>query len=202
MSKERGPLEFVVAAWPDASAAGEAMCELKQAKKEHLVGVVDVATLVVDDEGRLRITDVGDMGAGKGAVLGGLLAAGLGLLTGGVGWLLLGGGALGALAAKACDGGLPDERLKSIGERMTPNSSAIVAVIEHKWVAELQREVVAAGADVVTQAIGDDVAEQLGTGAAVTYRAAEVDGDIVATRTPAPAQVDLTSAETTTAGNT
>ena len=91
------------------------------------------------------------MGPKKGAVVGGLLGAGLGLITGGVGWLLLGGGAVGALAAKARDGGLSDARLKELGERMTPNSSAIVAVVELTWVADVEREFAAVGADVVRE---------------------------------------------------
>ena len=129
-----------MAAWPDPDAAGQALRELKQAKREHLIGILDVATLVVDDEGKLRIKDTKDRGAGEGAVIGGVLGAALGLIIGGLGWLLVGGGVIGALAARARDGGLPDARLRELGDRMTPNSSAIVAVIEdRRWVADLQR---------------------------------------------------------------
>lgn len=195
MRRENAPLEYIVAAWPDAESAGQAMDELKQAKKDHLVGIVELATIVVDDDGKMHLTDVKDMGPGKGAVVGGVLGAGLGLVTGGVGWLLMGGGALGALAARARDGGLPDDRLRAIGERMTPNSSAIVAVIEHKWAADLEREVAAAGADVVTEAIGDDIAEQLASGSSVSYNAAEVDGDVVASRTSTPAETTRVEAD-------
>jgi len=195
VKQETAPLEYIVAAWPDAEAAGQAMDELKQAKKDHLVGIVDLATIVVDADGKMRLRDTKDMGAGKGAVVGGVLGAGLGLVTGGVGWLLMGGGALGALAARARDGGLSDDRLRAIGERMTPNSSAIVAVIEHTWVADLERAVAAAGADVVTQAIGDDIAEQLASGSSVSYNAADVDGDVVAARTSTPAETTRIEAD-------
>lgn len=186
MGSKDVPVELVVAAWPDADAAGKAMKELREAKKEHLVGIVDAATVVIDADGKMRIKDTKDMGAGKGAVIGGVLGAGLGLVTGGLGWLLLGGGAIGALAAKARDGGLPDKRLKELGERMTPNSSAIVAVIEHTWVADYQRELEAQAADVVREEIGDDLAQQLSEGSAITYSAAEVEGDVVASRSTMP----------------
>jgi uncharacterized membrane protein len=176
------PVELVVAAWPDPDAADKAMRELKEAKHEHLIGIVDLATVVVDADGKLRIKDTKDMGPGKGAVIGGLLGAGLGLLTGGVGWLLVGGGVVGGLAAKARDGGLPDAQLRALGERMTPNSSAIVAVIEDKWVADLAQEIAELGAEIVREAITADLADQLGRGSAVTYTAAEVEGDVVATR--------------------
>jgi uncharacterized membrane protein len=180
------PVELVVAAWPDAESAGEAMQELREAKKEHLIGIRDAATIVVDEDGKMRIRDTKDMGGGKGAVIGGVLGAGLGLITGGVGWLLLGGGAVGALAAKARDGGLPDERLKELGARMTPNSSAIVAVIEHRWVADFERDMEAQAADVVRAAVGNDLATQLSEGSAITYSAADVEGDVLATRETVP----------------
>jgi len=183
MSGRDGPVDLVVAAWPDPDAAGQALQELKQAKREHLIGIVDLATLVVDAEGKLRIKDTKDMGTGEGAVIGGLLGATLGLITGGLGWLLVGGGVIGALAARARDGGLPDARLRELGDRMTPNSSAIVAVIEHRWVADLQRDVADRGAEILTEVIGEDLAEQLGHGSAVAYSAGEVEGDVVATRT-------------------
>jgi uncharacterized membrane protein len=126
------------------------------------------------------------MGPGRGAVVGGLLGAGLGLITGGVGWLLLGGGAVGALAAKARDGGLSDERLKELGERMAPNSSAIVAVVELTWVADVEREFAAVGADVVRESVEEDLVAQLSDGSAVSYTATEVDGDVVAERNVVP----------------
>lgn len=186
MSAPHAPVELLVAAWPDATAAGAALEELRAAKKEHLIGIVQAATVVVDADGKLRITDTKDMGPGRGAVIGGLLGAGLGLITGGVGWLLLGGGAVGALAAKARDGGLPDARLRELGERMTPDSSAIVAVVELTWVADVEREFAAVGADVVRESVEEDLAAQLSAGSAVAYSTTEVEDDVVATRTVVP----------------
>jgi uncharacterized membrane protein len=186
MNAQHGPVELLVAAWPDPDAAGSALADLRAAKKQHLIGIFQAATLVVDADGKLRITDTKDMTAGRGAVLGGVLGAGLGLVTGGVGWLLLGGGAIGALAARARDGGLPDDRLKALGERMTPNSSAIVAIVELTWVADVEREFAALGADIVREAIEQDLVEQLSAGSAVAYGAADVGGEVVATRSVTP----------------
>ena len=186
MSGPQAPVELLVAAWPDATAAGAALEELRAAKEEHLIGIVQAATVVVDADGKLRITDTKDMGPGRGAVVGGLLGAGLGLITGGVGWLLLGGGAIGALAAKARDGGLSDDRLRELGQRMTPNSSAIVAVVELTWVADVEREFASVGADVVRESVEEDLAAQLSAGSAIAYSATEADDDVVAARTVVP----------------
>jgi uncharacterized membrane protein len=57
MSGPQAPVELLVAAWRDATAAGAALEELRAAKKEHLIGIVRAATVVVDADGKLRITD-------------------------------------------------------------------------------------------------------------------------------------------------
>jgi uncharacterized membrane protein len=71
------------------------------------------------------------------------------------------GALIGGLAAKARDSGFPQERLKTIGDSLKPGTSAIVAVVEHKWVAEVQKAMQEAGADAVTEALSADIAAQL-----------------------------------------
>ena len=74
-----------------------------------------------DSLNELHITETADKGFGKGAVLGGVAGAPVGLVAGPIGWVTLGGAAVGGLAAKLRDGGFPDARLKQIGERLTPD---------------------------------------------------------------------------------
>src|SRR6266699_1855412 len=66
-------------------------------------------------------------------------------------------------AAKLRDSGFPDERLKMLGKALTPGTSAIIAVIEHRWVAEYEQALAEYGADVVTQAVEASIAAQLET---------------------------------------
>ena len=65
----------------------------------------------------------------------------------------------------------PVKRLKKLGEALQPETSAIVAVIEHKWVADLEKKMQEAGADVMTEEIGADIAAQLEAGREVAYTA-------------------------------
>ena len=46
---------------------------------------------------------------------------------------------MGGLVAKLRDSGFSDARLEAIGEGMPPGSSAIVAVVEHKWVEQVEK---------------------------------------------------------------
>ena len=137
-----------------------------------MIGIQNAAVLRRDEKDKLHIKETGDWGGGKGALFGGALGAVVGLVAGPA---VLAAGAVGALigglAAKLRDSGFSDERLKTVGQALKPGTSAIVAVIEHKWVAELEKEMAEAGADVMTAAIAADVAEQLEAGREVAYTA-------------------------------
>ncbi len=160
------PVEVLVAAFQDEKAADEALKELKQAKKEKLIAIQDAAVLRMDAKGKVHIKEVHDVGGGKGAVAGGLLGVGLALLTGPAGIVVAGatGALVGGLAAKRLDFGLDNERLKKLGSSLKPGTSAIVAIIEHTWVEELEAELAEAGADVMTEALSADIAAQLEAG--------------------------------------
>ena len=157
------PVQLIVAAFQDQDGAKQALQELKQAKKDHLIKIENAAVIEKDQKGKVHFKETKDMGGGKGAVIGGVVGGAIGLLfppaviaTAGVGALV------GGLAAKLSDGGFKDDRLKKIGESLTPGSSAIVAVIDHVWVAQLEQELAEAGADVLTETISADIAAQLG----------------------------------------
>ncbi len=192
MSKDRVPVEIIAAAWNDSAAAARAARQLAERSPDLPAGIVALAILYLDPAGKLRIGDTGDMGPGQASVIGGLLGAGLGLVTAGAGWLRIGGGAVAALAAEALAGGLPGDRLQAFGESLSPGSSAILAVITRERAAELRRELAALDARVVTAEVSENLAEVLVADAGVVYRRTEADGDVVATRTtgrPAPSGV-------------
>jgi uncharacterized membrane protein len=176
------PVQVILAAFNDPAGATSALEQLKEAKKQNLIDIEDAAVLVKDSEGKVKIKETADMGGGKGAVIGGVVGGVVGLLAGPVGWAALGGGVLGGLAAKLRDGGFNDTRLKQIAEGLTPNSSAIVAVIEHRWVGDVEREMQKAGANMVTEAIRDDIAAQLKEGGEVVYTVAQSGDEVMAAR--------------------
>jgi uncharacterized membrane protein len=158
------PVQVIVAAFKDENTAKEALKALKEARNQGLIKIVDAAVLRKDEKGKLHIKETADMGGGKGAAIGGVAGGVIGLLAGPVGWAALGGAVLGGLAAKLSDGGFRDERLKKLGEGLGPGNSAIVAVVEHTWVAAVEKQMAEAGADVLTEQISADIAQQLQAG--------------------------------------
>ena len=155
------PVDVVVAAFHDQQGANNALKELETAKKDGLIGIQDAAVLRKDDQSKLHITETADKGFGRGAVVGGVAGAVVGVIAGPVGWAALGGAAIGGLASKLRDTGFRDERLRQMGEGLQPGTSAIVAVVEHEWVHEVEKRIENEAKDIVTEAITADIAEQL-----------------------------------------
>jgi len=166
------PVQLIVAAFKDERAASNVLKELKKAKKEQLIGIINAAVLRKDPKGKLHISETADMHGGKGAALGGVTGAVIGLLAGPALVVPAAVGALvGGLTAKLVDSGFSDERLKMVGEGLAPGSSAIVAVVEHKWVEQIEKDLEEVGADLFAAALGADIAQQLEAGKDVAYTA-------------------------------
>jgi len=166
------PVELIVAAFQDEKGADAVLKELKQAKREKLIGIENAAVIRKDEKGKIHIKETADISGGKGAAMGAATGAAIGLIAGPLLVVPAAVGALvGGLAAKFIDAGFDDERLKKVGEGLTPGSSAIIAVVEHKWVEQLQKELEEMEADVVTEALSADIHEQLEKGHEVAYDA-------------------------------
>jgi uncharacterized membrane protein len=152
------PLQAIVAAFPDERGASTALEELRDIDKD-LLGVKEAAVLVRDANGDLKIRESHHLG--KGAVLGGAAGALVGVLAGPIGWVTVGGAAVGTLAARLRDSGFPDDRLREIGKGLSPGTSALVAIVEHRWVTQLEEQLRQAGARFATEAMAEDLAAQL-----------------------------------------
>jgi uncharacterized membrane protein len=113
-------LSFVVATFPTHDGADFALSRLKTAQIKR----GNVAILRRGEGAKVHISESHDWGMGKSALLGGLVTA----LIPGVG--ILAGAVAGGIVAKLRDGGFPDSALADLGERLTPNSSALVALVE------------------------------------------------------------------------
>jgi uncharacterized membrane protein len=155
------PLDVVVAAFNDEKGADAALAKLKAAQKEGVIKVKDAALLNMDANSKLHVKETGDMTGTRGAAIGGVTGAVVGVIAGPVGWAALGGAAIGGLVAKIRDSGFNNTRLEQWGANLSPGSSAIVAVIEHTWVNELEKLLQQEAKEIVSLAIEADIATQL-----------------------------------------
>jgi len=155
------PLDVIVAAFNDERGATEALGKLKEGQKAGVIKVRDAALLTKDADSKLKVKETADMTGTRGAVLGGVAGAVVGVIAGPVGWAALGGAAIGGLVAKLRDSGFENSRLEQWGANLTPGSSAIVAVIEHTWVTEVEKLLREDAKEVASMAVEADIAAQL-----------------------------------------
>jgi uncharacterized membrane protein len=102
-------------------------------------------------KGKVTVRDQRKRDAGVGAVLGGVI----GLVGGplGVAAGATAGGSVGYLTGDAV--GIPREKVESMKASLTPNSSALVVVLEDRWVQDVQRDMNQAHArEVIASQIG------------------------------------------------
>ncbi len=173
---EQVPIQLIVAAFQSEDGAEEVWKQLKAAKWGGLIKIDRMAIVQRSEKNKLKIKEQGDPGGGKGAALGAVDGGIIGSIAGPLGAVVVGGATgavVGGITAKFYDSGIPDSRLKEIGAALQPGTSAIVAVIEHKWVAELQEEMEEAGADVLTHALTEDIAKQLSEGKEMAFTVIE-----------------------------
>lgn len=164
------PVQVVIAAFNSPDEAGEYMDAIKQGKKEGLIGIIDAAVVVKNAEGKVKITDTKER-RGRGFITGSLVGGLLGLIVAPpVAVVAAGGGIIGTLVGQLRSAPIRNE-MKEIGAALTPNSSAIIAVIEHTWVSKLEAALAEAGAQVIRDSIQADIAAQLNAGRNVMYTA-------------------------------
>ena len=191
------PTQVILAAFKDEHGADAAREKLRAAQKEHLIAIDNVAVLRCDQKGQLHIKEPTDMSGRRGAAMGGAVGAVAGLLFGPLVLATAGGAALGGLVARLRDSGFDDKRLRQLGQSLQPGTSAILTVIEHTWVTELQAELEKAGADVVNQQLGKDIAAELKAGHSVAYSALVTDDAVIAMRAEdRPAKPEAASSTT------
>ncbi len=155
------PTQVIVAAFDGMDTAKEAFDDLKQLEKEKSIKIENAAILQKDHDSKLHIRDVKDMTGSRGVVLGGVTGAIVGVIAGPIGWVALGGAAIGGLVAKLKDGGFDNNRLEQWGDKLQPGTSALVAVVDHIWVRDVEAALKEDARDIMTLEISDEIAAQL-----------------------------------------
>ena len=165
------PVQIIVAAFKNQTTAKEVLDELKQLQRSGQIKIDDAAVLYRDANDKLHIQDTRDWGFGRGALTGGTVGLVAGLIAGGpVGWAILGSAvAGGAISSVHHTYGFDEARLRRLGESLQPGNSAIVAVVEHLWVARVEAAMREQSTDLVVESISKDIHDQLAAGKEVAY---------------------------------
>jgi len=148
MENDLTPVLYV-ATYSDSDAAGEDWTRIKRLVKDKLIPSDALVLVTRDANGKLDVTDTA-RGPSIGATVGGIGGALLGLI---LPQALLAsaivGAAIGAGAGAVVDRTSRQEVKAGLEQTLPPGGSAIVAVVEERWVASIGEAL--AGADTFEQ---------------------------------------------------
>jgi uncharacterized membrane protein len=136
------PQSLVYAVYDSPSGASDAFKALRETQREGVINIDAFAVISKDDRGRVRVHSTQRRGARAGAIVGALIGA-----VGGPAGALAGagaGGGIGYLTGRSV--GIPRADINAIRASLEPGSSALIAVIDERWVTDLERSLHAARA--------------------------------------------------------
>lgn len=149
--------ELIVAAYKNGLEAQESFNRLQEAANQHDFKFIDAAVMAKDANGKITITETSDPrprdGRTVGAVAGwllGMLFAPAGLAGAAFGAVLgaAAGAVVGSTVSAAVDSGMEDDYFYTILNQLPPTSSAIMVVVEDKWIPEVMQAVDAYNAQI------------------------------------------------------
>ncbi len=144
---------LVYAVYPGEKTAGDVFKTMIKSQRSTGERIEAYAVVSKDLKGTIRVRDQRKTDAGVGAVVGGVI----GLLGGPITAALAAaaGGAAGYLTGDAV--GISREKVEEIRQSLTPDSSALVVVLEDRWMNDVERDLKQAHARAV-------VASQIASG--------------------------------------
>jgi len=149
-------LKIVAATFGSEQEAAAAKAQLIADKD----AIGNIAIVTMDSRGRVKFKETGDMGPGKGALVGGGVGLVIALFSGPM--AIVAGAGVGALAAKLRDSGFDDSQLKGLGEDLTPGSAAIVSIVPESALTAVESDLQGSGAArLVVKDVGFDLANML-----------------------------------------
>jgi uncharacterized membrane protein len=128
---------FVAVQFDDVATAEDALVAVRELETKKAVHVRDAAVVVRTAAGRIELQQTRDLAAGEGVVAGGAVGIVAGLLLGvPVGGALV--GLLGGTGIGLRDTGIPDRRLRQLGEDLQAGHAVLCVLVDAAGLARLR----------------------------------------------------------------
>jgi uncharacterized membrane protein len=150
------PQSLVFAVYDNDKAARDAFAAMKESQRKGVIRIDSFAVISKDEKGRVHVKSTQRRHARTGAIVGALV----GVLGGPAGMVAgaAAGGGIGYLSGRSV--GIPRDRIEEIKSSLEPGSSAIIAVLDERWVNDLEDSLRAAKAK---QVLNYKIANPTGT---------------------------------------
>jgi uncharacterized membrane protein len=144
-----GPVHKLIVEFDMNRFRGEILPELNRLKELDIVRVIDMLAVRKDRSGDLVVISMSDLAPEEATEFGAAVGALIGLGVGGAE-----GAAEGAVIGREAleDGHLFDAKMAPrLAELIPPNSSVVIALLEHRWAIPLREMITRAGGSVVDE---------------------------------------------------
>jgi len=135
-------VELFAAAFSDEQSARRVVEQLKRMEKEGTIDVLDAAVMVKQADGKVKIDEIRELtprkGLKRGAVIGAVFGA---IFPPALLASALVGGVAGGAFGKFSDQGWKNDELKQLAEELPPGHSALVALVEDKWIEQFGKAI-------------------------------------------------------------
>lgn len=154
-------VELIVVAFDKADKAAQALENVRALERSRVIWVINAAVLA-NENGKVSVKEAEDVDAKHGALFGAITGGLLGLWAGPAGVIVGGvaGAATGGLAAQGIDMGFPNADLDELRDALQPNSSALVLLIENRWVEKVVEDLAYLEGKLYRHALKAEVATQ------------------------------------------
>jgi uncharacterized membrane protein len=156
---EQAPLTVAFAEYDDPDAARNALNQLQQMERDGSIDIVDAGLIEKQRDGKAKITDTAKHARRKDLATGALVGGVVGLLfpPGLIASAAVGGIAGEVVGRMRHHPAFNNQEMKDAAADMTPGTSALVAIVEQKWIQQL--ETAAEGySNLITQGVPPDAA--------------------------------------------
>jgi len=136
MVDEFGPVQILVVGFDNVDFTGKILGELRRLKEQDIIRLIDLVVVAKDRDGEIAGVEMSDLTAEEREQFGAIAGALIGLGMDGDEETMEAGAVVGAVAAE--DGILGDETMWSVADTIPMDSTAAVALIEHRWAIPLR----------------------------------------------------------------
>jgi uncharacterized membrane protein len=156
-------LELLVIAFDTPHKAAEALQALQKLRREGQLDLLNAATLVKDEAGKISLKENEDVSPPSGALFGAITGGLIGLIAGPIGAVVgaVAGAAAGGVAAFWLDMGFSDDALQALQQALRPGGSALVVLVEQVWLEKVLVALAEFRGERLQQTLTDEMVRQL-----------------------------------------
>jgi uncharacterized membrane protein len=159
---EQTHAELMAAVYPTRDQAKTILDMLWNMHRDTTITLQDAAIATKDSDGKVKIEETDELTGKEGAFRGALVVGVVGLIypPSLIGTMLV-GGVIGGLIGKFRDTGIKNANLKEIADKLEPGKSAVIALGDGQWVAQIQGALQGYDGELIIHPISEQEAKEI-----------------------------------------